>query len=95
MKPVKMAIAALALATLSFSVMAATLVDVAPANQQKIGVISACSSSNSLSSLQRELENKAKSSGGKCLSYYRRFRQQPYVRYGRDLPLIVVPREAA
>lgn len=63
MKPVKMAIAALALATLSFSVMAATLVDVAPANQQKIGVISACSSSNSLSSLQRELENKAKAAG--------------------------------
>ncbi|MBL5826200.1 multiple stress resistance protein BhsA [Serratia sp. T13T92] len=63
MKPVKMAFAALALATLSFSVMAATLVDVAPANQQKIGVISACSSSNSLSSLQRELENKANAAG--------------------------------
>jgi multiple stress resistance protein BhsA len=63
MKSVKMTITALALATLSFSVMAATLVDVKPVDQQKIGVISACSSSNSLTSLQRELENKAKEAG--------------------------------
>jgi multiple stress resistance protein BhsA len=63
MKLVKMTITALALATLSFSVMAATLVDVKPVDQQKIGVISACSSSNSLTSLQRELENKAKEAG--------------------------------
>jgi multiple stress resistance protein BhsA len=63
MKLVKMTITALTLATFSFSVMAATLVDVRPVDQQKIGVISACSSSNSLTSLQRELENKAKEAG--------------------------------
>jgi len=62
MKNVKMTLAALALATVSFSSMAATLVDSAPANQEKIGVISA-NSSNDLSSLQRELNAKANEAG--------------------------------
>ena len=62
MKNVKMTLAALVLATVSFSSMAATLVDSAPANQQKIGVISATSSSD-LSSLQRELNAKATEAG--------------------------------
>lgn len=62
MKNVKMTIAALALATVSFSSMAATLVNSAPANQEKIGVISA-NSSNDLSSLQRQLNDKANEAG--------------------------------
>lgn len=62
MKNVKMTIAALALATVSFSSMAATLVDSAPANQEKIGVISA-NSGNDLSSLQRQLNAKANEAG--------------------------------
>jgi len=57
-----MTIAALALATVSFSSMAATLVDSAPANQEKIGVISA-NSGNDLSSLQRQLNAKANEAG--------------------------------
>ncbi len=62
MKNVKMTLAALALATVSFSSMAATLVDSAPANQQKIGVISATSGSD-LSSLQHKLNAKASEMG--------------------------------
>ena len=63
MKKANMAISVLALATLSFSSMAATLVDSAPDDQQKIGVISACSASNNLSGLQRELIAKAAGAG--------------------------------
>lgn len=63
MKNVKMTLAALVLTTMTFSSMAATLVDSAPANQQKIGVISECLSSNNLSGLQRALSASAIDAG--------------------------------
>jgi len=63
MKNVNLALTALALATLSFTTVAATLVDSAPTDRQKTGIISACAASNNLSSLQRELEAKAVEAG--------------------------------
>lgn len=62
MKNVKITLAALALATVSFSGFAAELVNQAPAGQQAIGVISATGSSN-LSSLESQLSAKAQQAG--------------------------------
>ncbi|WP_420535641.1 multiple stress resistance protein BhsA [Buttiauxella noackiae] len=59
MKNVTMTLAARTLATLSFSSIAANLVDSAPVTQEKVGVITACTSSNSISSLQHEMNVKA------------------------------------
>lgn len=62
MKNVKITLAALALATVSFSGFAAEQVNQAPADQQAIGVISATGSSN-LSSLESQLSEKAQQAG--------------------------------
>jgi multiple stress resistance protein BhsA len=62
MKTLSMIFAALALATASFSTLAATEVIQAPLNAQKIGVVSA-TSSNDLSSLERNLNAKAEEAG--------------------------------
>ncbi|MCC3701011.1 multiple stress resistance protein BhsA [Rouxiella badensis] len=62
MKNLTMIFAALALATGSFSTLAATEVTQAPAGSQKIGVVSATSSSD-LSSLERNLNAKAEEAG--------------------------------
>ena len=62
MKNFTMTLAAIALATVSFSTLAATEVQSAPAGQQSIGVVSA-SSSNDLSSLQNKLNAKANEAG--------------------------------
>lgn len=62
MKALSMIFAALALATASFSTLAATEVTQAPTNAQKIGVVSA-TSSNDLSSLERNLNAKAEEAG--------------------------------
>lgn len=62
MKNLTMIFAALTLATASFSTLAATEVTQAPSNAQKIGVISA-TSSNDLSSLERNLNAKADEAG--------------------------------
>ncbi|WP_413734969.1 multiple stress resistance protein BhsA [Sodalis sp. RH21] len=64
MKNVKTAIAALILGSVSFGTFAAQLVDSAPANQQKVGVINATGGA-SLSSLENELAAKAAQSGAK------------------------------
>ncbi|MFC0225483.1 multiple stress resistance protein BhsA [Serratia aquatilis] len=63
MKNLEIIIITLALATLSFTSMAATAVDSAPSEQLKIGVISACTESNNLTSLQNELVAKAAEMG--------------------------------
>ena len=62
MKTIAMTIAALTLATASFSSLAATEVQSAPAGQQTIGVVSA-SSNGDLSGLQSELNAKAAQAG--------------------------------
>ncbi|WP_413529079.1 multiple stress resistance protein BhsA [Rahnella inusitata] len=62
MKTIAMTIAALTLATASFSTLAATEVQSAPAGQQAIGVVSA-SSVGDLSGLQSELKAKANEAG--------------------------------
>lgn len=65
MKNLTMTLAAIALATASFSTLAATEVQSAPAGQQAIGVVSATSgnSLSSLSSLQDKLNAKASEAG--------------------------------
>ncbi|AZP41186.1 MULTISPECIES: multiple stress resistance protein BhsA [Rahnella] len=62
MKTIAMTIAALTLATASFSTLAATEVQSAPAGQQSIGVVGA-STTGSLSGLQSELNAKATQAG--------------------------------
>ena len=62
MKNITMTLAAIALATASFTTLAATEVQSAPAGQQAIGVVSA-TSGNSLSSLQDKLNAKASEAG--------------------------------
>ncbi|PKE30583.1 multiple stress resistance protein BhsA [Rahnella sp. AA] len=62
MKNITMTLAAIALATASFSTLAATEVQSAPAGQQAIGVVSA-SSAGDLSGLQSELSAKAAQAG--------------------------------
>lgn len=62
MKNITMTFAAIALATASFSTLAATEVQSAPAGQQAIGVVSA-TSGNSLNSLQNKLSAKASEAG--------------------------------
>jgi len=62
MKNITMTLAAIALATASFSTLAATEVQSAPAGQQAIGVVSA-SSTGDLSGLQSELNAKAAQAG--------------------------------
>ena len=62
MKTIAMTIAALTLATASFSTLAATEVQSAPAGQQVVGTIRA-SSNGSLSTLQSKLYAKASEAG--------------------------------
>ena len=62
MKTLAMTIAALTLATASFSTLAATEVQSAPAGQQSIGVVGA-STTGSISGLQSELNAKAAQAG--------------------------------
>ncbi len=62
MKTIAMTIAALTLATASFSTLAATEVQSAPAGEQTIGTVSA-SSNGDLSSLQSKLNAKATEAG--------------------------------
>jgi len=62
MKNITMTFAAIALATASFSTLAATEVQSAPAGQQVLGTISA-SSNGSLSTLQSKLNAKASEAG--------------------------------
>ncbi|CAM3498330.1 multiple stress resistance protein BhsA [Rouxiella silvae] len=62
MKNLTMLCAALTLAAASFSTLAATEVIQMPSNAQKIGVVSA-TSSNDLSSLERNLNAKAEEAG--------------------------------
>lgn len=64
MKNIKLTIAAVVLSSLSFGSMAADLVNNAPMNQQKLGVISATGSSN-LASLEAQLSEKAQEAGAK------------------------------
>ena len=58
MKNLKLAIAAIALSTVSFASLAAQEVDSRPANEQKIGVVSA-STTGTLTDLQSQLAAKA------------------------------------
>jgi len=62
MKTIAMTFAAIALATASFTTLAATEVQSAPAGQQALGVVSA-STTGSLSGLQSELNAKAEQAG--------------------------------
>ncbi|CAM3909553.1 MULTISPECIES: multiple stress resistance protein BhsA [Rahnella] len=62
MKNIAMTLAALTLATASFSALAATEVQSAPAGEQTIGTISASSNGN-LSTLQSKLNAKATEAG--------------------------------
>ena len=62
MKTITMTIAALTLATASFSALAATEVQSAPAGEQTIGTVSA-SSNGDLSTLQSKLNAKATEAG--------------------------------
>ncbi|MFO6296161.1 multiple stress resistance protein BhsA [Rahnella selenatireducens] len=62
MKTIAMTIAALTLATASFSALAATEVQSAPAGEQTIGTISASSNGN-LTTLQSKLNAKATEAG--------------------------------
>ncbi|MBU9844274.1 multiple stress resistance protein BhsA [Rahnella ecdela] len=62
MKNIAMTIAAIALATASFTTLAATEVQSAPAGQQSIGVVGA-STTGSISGLQSELNAKATQAG--------------------------------
>jgi len=62
MKTIAMTIAALTLATASFSALAATEVQSAPAGEQTIGTVSA-SSNGDLSTLQSKLNAKATEAG--------------------------------
>ena len=62
MKNIAMTLAALTLATASFSTLAATEVQSAPAGEQTIGTISASSNGN-LSTLQSKLNAKATEAG--------------------------------
>ncbi|TPG63858.1 multiple stress resistance protein BhsA [Ewingella americana] len=62
MKNIAMTFAALALATASFTTLAATEVQSAPANSQSIGVVSAQAGSD-LSSLENKLAAKADANG--------------------------------
>lgn len=62
MKTLSIIFTTFALATASFSTLAATEVTQAPANAQKIGVVTA-TSSNDLSSLERNLNAKAEEAG--------------------------------
>jgi len=62
MKNITMTLAAIALATVSFSTLAATEVQSAPAGQQSIGMVSA-SSNGAMSGLQSELNAKAAQAG--------------------------------
>ncbi|WP_428946073.1 multiple stress resistance protein BhsA [Pantoea sp. FN060301] len=64
MKNLKMTLAALALTSMSFTSFAAELVDSAPLDQQKAGVVSATASSN-LTSLEAQLAEKAEVAGAK------------------------------
>ncbi|MEM6159393.1 YdgH/BhsA/McbA-like domain containing protein [Erwinia sp. P6884] len=64
MKNLKMTLAALALTSMSFTSVAAELVDSTPVDQQKAGVISATASSN-LTSLEAQLAEKAEVAGAK------------------------------
>ncbi|RWR03644.1 membrane protein [[Pantoea] beijingensis] len=64
MKNIKSAVIALVLSSVSFAGFAAQEVNSAPADQQKIGVISATGSSN-LSSLENQLAVKAEAAGAK------------------------------
>jgi len=62
MKTITMTLAALTLATASFSTLAATEVQSAPAGEQTIGTVSA-SSNGDLSTLQSKLNAKASEAG--------------------------------
>ncbi|CAM3830537.1 DUF1471 domain-containing protein [Rahnella bruchi] len=62
MKNIAMTFAAIALATASFTTLAATEVQSAPAGQQSIGVVGA-STTGSISGLQSELNAKATQAG--------------------------------
>ncbi|RJT46100.1 multiple stress resistance protein BhsA [Rahnella woolbedingensis] len=62
MKTIAMTFAAIALATASFTTLAATEVQSAPAGQQSLGVVGA-SSTGSISGLQSELNAKATQAG--------------------------------
>ncbi|TPG63859.1 multiple stress resistance protein BhsA [Ewingella americana] len=62
MKNLTMTLAAIALATASFTTLAATEVQSAPANSQSIGVVSAQAGSN-LASLENKLAAKADANG--------------------------------
>jgi len=64
MKNIKLSVAAMILGCLSFASLAAEQVDQAPANQQKIRMISATGSSN-LISLENQLSAKAEQAGAK------------------------------
>ena len=64
MKSLKMTIAAVALATVSFGSFAAELVDSQPANMQKVGVVNACGATN-LTSLENKLAAEADKAGAK------------------------------
>ncbi|MBP2171493.1 multiple stress resistance protein BhsA [Erwinia toletana] len=64
MKNIKYAVAALVLSTVSFAGVAAQQVDISPADQQKVGVVSATGSSN-LTSLESQLSAKAEAAGAK------------------------------
>ncbi|MBT9432488.1 DUF1471 domain-containing protein [Candidatus Sodalis endolongispinus] len=65
MKNVTFAIAAILLSTLSFASLAAQEVQQAPADQQKVGVVSATVNNSNLSQLQSELAAQADASGAK------------------------------
>ncbi len=64
---VKYALAAIALAAVSFGSFAADLVSSAPAGQQQVGVISATGGTN-LSSLESQLSAKAAAAGAKSFT---------------------------
>lgn len=64
MKNIKMALAAIALTSVSFAGFAADLVSNEPAQQQQVGVISASGATN-LSSLEAKLSAKADQAGAK------------------------------
>ncbi|CAE1143847.1 multiple stress resistance protein BhsA [Serratia rhizosphaerae] len=64
MKSLKMTIAAVALATVSFGSFAAELVDSQPANMQKVGVVNASGATN-LTSLENKLAAEADKAGAK------------------------------
>ncbi len=64
MKSIKLTLAAVALSSIAFGSIAAELVNEAPLNQQKVGVISASGSTN-LSSLENQLAEKASAAGAK------------------------------